>query len=124
MWEIGKNLLKREYSRALVLVNNFHWVISADIVKLLKNKILVNTKQRVAKSYISIEVRKLAEFVAMSVEDTTALVNQWGWNIKENYVFPVQAEKKTNKSVEEYDILLITQLVGFLEQQYHIGINN
>jgi hypothetical protein len=45
VWEIGKNLLKREYSRALVLVNNFHWVISADIVKLLKNKILVNTKQ-------------------------------------------------------------------------------
>ena len=124
MWEICKNLLKREYSRALVLVNNFHWVISVDIVKLLKNKILVNTKQRVAKSYISIEVRKLAEFVAMSVEDTTALVNQWGWSIKENYVFPVQAEKKTNKSVEEYDILLITQLVGFLEQQYHIGINN
>ena len=122
-WEVGKHLLKKEYSRAISLIISYHWIIAEDISKLLKNKLIEDTKKRVIKSYISIEISKLALLLSMQPKDTIDLVKRWNWEIKDNYAYPVHVEREFVKNVEENDILLITQLVGYLEQKMHIGID-
>ena len=122
-WRIGKDLLKREYSAALQLLNSFHWIVAVDVVPMLRSKLLEDTRKRVAKSYISIEVARLTALLCCSIEETLYIAARWQWRIEDNYVFPVQVERESSKEVDESDILLITRLVGYLEQKQHIGVN-
>lgn len=123
-WKVGKDLLKKEYSSALALLNSYHWIVAADVVGLLKKKLIEDTKKRVAKTYVSIETSKFAEFLSVNLDQALEIAGNWGWRVENNYIFPIQVQKDYVKEVEERDISLITELVSYLEQKNHIGIGN
>jgi CSN8/PSMD8/EIF3K family len=124
VWEIGKSLIRKDYSKAIHLINSFHWIVSADIVLMLRRKLIEDTRIRISKSYISIELNKLAEILSLNDGEIQFLIDKWGWKVENNFVLPVSAPKNYVRNVEDRDVLLITQLVAFLEQKNHIGINN
>ncbi|OMJ96234.1 hypothetical protein SteCoe_194 [Stentor coeruleus] len=124
VWEIGKFLIKGEYSKALILINNHHWILSQHIILLLKRKLIEDAKKRIARSYLSLEVGQFAKVLDCDNNEAINTAGRWGWEVKQGFVFPCSVERQANRAAEERDVRLITQIVGYLEQKYHIGIDN
>ena len=123
VWEIGKNLLKSNIPSALKLINSHHWILSEHIVKLLKKKLVEDSKKRIQSSYISIEISKFAEYFAVTKAEALNLCSTWGWKVDQEFVYPVQGNPRRPRGIEDHDINVITELVNFLEQKVHIGID-
>ena len=123
VWEIGKYLLKSNIPSALKLINSHHWILSEHIAKLLKKKLFEDIKKRIQSAYISIELSKFAEYFSVPQGEARTLCQTWDWKIEQEFVYPVQASPRRPRGIEDHDINIITELVNFLEQKAHIGID-
>lgn len=123
VWELGKHLINHEHAKALHLINSYHWILSSDVIKILKTKLISDSKRRISSAYTSIPILKISEQLGINENATLELLKAWGWNTEYGYVFPTSAQIDSNRVAEERDIEVITELVGFLEQKYHIGIS-
>lgn len=124
VWEIGKLLIKGEHSRALNLINTYHWILSQHVVLMLKSKLIEDAKKRIARSYSSLEIGQFAKALDCDNNEAMNTASRWGWEVKQGFVFPCSVERQVNRAAEERDVRLISQIVGYLEQKYHIGIGN
>jgi hypothetical protein len=124
VWLIGKSLLQNQIPAALKTINTTHWMVSEHIVKILKSKLIEDTKKQIESSYISIELQILSEYLASSKQEVLDYIKKWGWRVDGDFVYPTQNRQKTTRVVEDHDIYVVTQLVNYLEQKIHLGLNN
>lgn len=124
VWLIGKCLLQNRVASALQTINNTHWVLSEHIVKILKSKLIEDTKKRIESSYISIELTKITEYLACTKAEAESLCKAWGWKVENEFVYPCKRSVRSSRVVEDHDIYVVTQLVNYLEQKFHLGVNN
>ncbi|OMJ75927.1 hypothetical protein SteCoe_24822 [Stentor coeruleus] len=124
VWEIGKLLIKSEHSRVLNLINTHHWILSQHIILMLRKKLIEDTKKRISRSYSSLEVVQFAKYLDCDNNEAVNTAGRWGWEVKQGFVFPCNIERQVSRATEERDVRLISQIVGYLEQKYHIGIDD
>jgi hypothetical protein len=123
VWEVGRNLLKSNIPAALKVIHSYHWILSEQIVKLLRQKLFEDQKKRMQLSYICLELLKVAEHLALSKSEAVEQVERWGWKIEDDFVYPAPLQPRRPRGIEDNDISVITQLVNYLEQKVHIGID-
>lgn len=124
VWLIGKSLLQNRTPSALQTINSTQWVLSEHIVKILKSKLVEDTRKRIESSYISIELSKISEYLACNKSEAESLCKTWGWKVEGEFVYPCKRSVRNSRVVEDHDIHVVTQLVSYLEQKLHLGVNN